>query len=286
MNKKIMVFFHIEKCGGTSLVEYFRNNIPLQACEAISKTNALTLSELEKTLSIYPKLRVISGHNLQVDIIDWLEERGYSVESFTILRDPIERAISDYLHDFRKGTIQVPLIDYIDIPWKQNYLAKFLGSGSTDYSYQNLEKIDNVVSVERSAGFVTALLAKHKIPQRSPYLIANKATGELPDDVKLMSGVRIGKYNISAEAYKKLIEVNRFDVELWRYAQTSLHIEQGEEQHSESKGTSLGATVLKKAASVQRNLLYKPRMGRWPVYYSLPRNSIDPRYVDEENAFR
>ncbi len=286
MNNKIIVFFHIEKCGGTSLVEFFRRNLPFQACEAVSKTNAFTEAELRKTLRLYPSIKALSGHNLQVEVIDWLEERGFDVVSFTILRDPLERAISDFLHDYRKSTFVGSLIDYANIAWKQNYLAKFLGSGDPDKALQNLGRIGSVVEIGKSGDFVDRLLRDNGLDPQLPYAIENKASSQLPDEVKREGGVQVGRYSIAPEAHARLLEVNGLDLEIWRCAQARWDQLPNEgtkpslQPHSSSDGWR------KLAASLQRNLAYKPLMGIWSKYYALPRNRSNPATVTEESAFR
>lgn len=286
MRKSIFVFFHIEKCGGTSLVEFFRSNLPFQACEAVSKTNAFTRSELEKSLKVYPRLRVLSGHNLQVEILDWLQEMGYTARSFTILRDPIERTISDYLHDYRKGTFDGGLRDYADIPWKQNYLARFLGSGDVERAVSNMEKIDAIVDIRHSAAYVSELLNNNDVAMRHAYAIANRAGGELPRDVAVSAGVDVGRYRIAKDCHARLLEANQIDLEIWARLKSEALSGGYECQVREQQlAQSLGG-LSKRAASLYRNFLYKPSIGIWSRYYALPRNRFDPSKIAPETAFK
>ncbi|MEH6714987.1 hypothetical protein [Parasphingorhabdus flavimaris] len=283
--RRVIIFFHIEKCGGTSLVHFFRNNLPFQSCEAISRTNALTISEWKKALLVYPKLKVISGHNLQVDIIDWFRKVGIEVESFVIYRDPIERTISDYLHDYRKGTFNGTLEEYAQILWKQNYMSKFLGSGHEMRALGNLEKFDHLVPVGESAQFAASLFSAHSIPVHHPYSITNKAGGKMPDDVNVADGIRVGRYKIAEGVWHTLSEKNEMDITLFSHFEKKRVSRQYSVGEPQVRKADDRTAVGPKLASAQRNLLYKPLIGVWSKYYALPRNRFDPRAVMAKGAF-
>lgn len=286
MSREIILFFHIEKCGGTSLVEFFRRNLPFRACEAVSKTNVFSEEELATTLKVYPRLKVLSGHNLTIDAINWLEDRNFEVDSFTILRNPLERTISDFLHDYRKGTFTGSLIDYANISWKQNYLGKFLGSGDPAKAYRNLERIGSIIEIKQSMQFINQLSQAHGLVPRIPYAIENKAASGLPEDVTVRDGAKVGRYSISQEAHTRLLHVNGLDLDLWKYAQSRL-VQPVSEDIVRTKYPRRNSTGWKKlAASLQRNLAYKPMIGIRSKYYALPRNRANPQAVAEETAFQ
>ena len=286
MKRRIVVFFHIEKCGGTSLVELFRRNLPFQACEAVSLTNALSQSELQKTLRVYPNLKVLSGHNLQIEVLDWLVEAGFEVTSFTILRDPIERAISDYLHDLRKGSFTGSLADYSQITWKHNYIAKFLGSGREKCARANLSKIDDIVEIQHSDDFVRSLSGRENLPWTSDYTIANKASDELPSDVCCAEGIAVGRYRIAEATHSALLAVNELDLQIWRECQLSESTVRDDLRERDGIRLRVVSGWQRYIASLKRNLIYKPVMGTWSKYYALPRNRSDPSEVKAASAFR
>ncbi|SIT13901.1 Sulfotransferase family protein [Roseivivax lentus] len=287
MKRNILIFFHIEKCGGTSLVNYFRNNLPFQSCEALSKTNVLSYKEWQTTLKTYPNLKVISGHNLNTNIIEWFTDAGFDVRSFTVLRDPLERCISDYLHDRRKKTFEGSLDEYASIPWKQNYISKFLGHGDTDKAEIGIKKIQSLVHVKDSSNFIEREIVEIGHSITAPYTIANKATGILPDDVCVRHGVKIGKYSISHDSFELLRKYNQIDSAIWEEHLKRID-EVGEAPHhgiDYSDSNSPKDWALRKLAHIYRNAYFKPKMKIFSRHYSLPRNRSDPRKVSEIDAF-
>lgn len=288
MKRKIFLFFHVEKCGGTSLVNFFRNNYPLQACEAVSKSNRLQKTELKTILFCYPRIKVLSGHNLHTDVIDWLLDAGFEVYSFTLLRNPVERLISDYLHDHRKGTFGGTLCDYSSIAWKKNYISRFFGAGAAESGARNISRLDCVMPLWKSEDFARLLVTSELGHINSPYIKSNTSGSTLPSDVQQSDGVRVGSYEISRKAYDLIVEGNEIDIQLFEVFRTSTFEIEG--VNEKTVGSSCTRFLgkwrgLRTAARIQRNILYKPLVGVTPGYYALPRNADDPRLVDEKDAF-
>ncbi len=100
MNYEKVIFLHIAKTGGTSIVEYFRNRLP--ANSVLSHGDFFSTREDPPLLpaSIADKL-FISGHFGYNYIADYLA----GAFSFTILRDPLARVLSFYKF-FMHGDMQ------------------------------------------------------------------------------------------------------------------------------------------------------------------------------------
>jgi hypothetical protein len=87
---KQVIFLHIAKTAGTSLVEYLRSRLP--ADSTLSHGDFLQFPDHPLAPDVVAKYRLISGHFGYAHVAPYLAE-SYSL---TFLRDPLERVLSFY----------------------------------------------------------------------------------------------------------------------------------------------------------------------------------------------
>lgn len=277
----LLVFCHIEKCAGTSLIDKFRTELPFRSCDVISSTNLASRNELRLVQRLYPCIQLISGHNMAPAAFNDVHEVFGRFTSFTVIREPLERLISNYVYDRARGVWTSSLSDYSDIGWKQNYLGKFMGGGDEVVGWSMLDRFDYVIPLPSLEFLLPKMLAasgfeiSDVIPRSN---VSEKSGAKLPDDVLLVDGVHVGKYKIKPDTYEKLTRLNRIDID--GYADVNgrtTAVLAAEINSNAGVRTGLGNRhVLVSAASAYRNLIYKPlacgKLG--PV--GLPRNLINP----------
>lgn len=95
------VFFHMPKTAGTAINTFFRANYPEESVWLGRKRGLTPLAAMFAFLKLpqaeQDGFRFVSGH-MPLFILDHLPERFKAV---TILRNPLERAYSTYLHTMR-----------------------------------------------------------------------------------------------------------------------------------------------------------------------------------------
>jgi len=125
-----IIFLHIFKCGGTSIIDRMRAAVGANALFHVRGREDV-VAELSRPTSALRTARVIAGH-IPLRVI---EEHFPDSPVFTVLRDPIDRMISQYLHFRREGTRQsetsagMPKGDY-NIPENQIFRQRFCAENS------------------------------------------------------------------------------------------------------------------------------------------------------------
>ena len=128
-----LIFFHIEKCGGTSiramLNKYFMNIFNANQIFIPESANDLTLNYLPECLDkikemyVFDNIKIILSHIRYNDLIF---KNTIKPLLFTVLRDPIDRVISHYYFFDYNTNNNCHMIDLNDIEFT-NY-CNYYGS--------------------------------------------------------------------------------------------------------------------------------------------------------------
>jgi len=289
--RNVVLYCHIEKCAGTSLIKKFVNELPFKAVNLLANENTVTLEELQKTKRLYGFPKVISGHSINPTTFDNFKSLYPSIITFTIFRDPTERLISNYLHDRTRGVWDRNLQDYISIPWKQNYLLRFLGGGNLDNGMAGYEKIDFKISVKninRSFPILVEALGLEisSLVEKKNSFQQNKS--HLPHDICVKNGIKVGSYSISQETYDEMSRLNKRDISFYKMAleHEEAWLEKNSKNYVHKSHENLKTSkVLQRMEWVYRNMIYKPLVIRRFGYHALPRNAQSPLMTDIQDAF-
>jgi hypothetical protein len=250
-------FDHIPKTGGTACYEYFRS------CMGVEHVSPFVLFELAPdALAKHAGRALVSGHfeplpgSLPTDRF-----------TFTILRDPIERTLSEYSailfdEDMHPGegfeairkARHTPLIELlldedprISIVFRNRQTKHFAGySGSTDrttsdaemldYAKAALAKFDLVGVYDDMAGFLDLSCERLGIP--------------IPDSLprRNVTSKRISFGSLSSREQELLMDLNRADIDLVKFAteqyrefrrETMRRLIRCEAIHGDSSGTEI-----------------------------------------------
>jgi len=105
----IIFHLHIPKCAGTSLRTSIFQSLPDHECIEWNSTNPydldISIDEFAATLSRHPNTRIVSGH-FPYGIHSIL--KGKSFKYITILRNPIDRILSNYRHMLTENLYLIP----------------------------------------------------------------------------------------------------------------------------------------------------------------------------------
>lgn len=287
----ICVFSHIEKCAGTSLTTKFRNELPFRSCDIVSKGNIVSKAELRLTKLLYPRLKIISGHNLSSGVFDDIAAVFGETRIFTVIREPIQRLVSNYLHDKTRGAWDGDLHDYQAVVWKQNYLSRFIGGGDVNAVDANLKRINYFVTVknlERLSPLIFDAfgLDLSKGIARLNTLESNQS--DIPADLAVAGGVNVGKHLISPELHATIVRNNALDIALFHdlkareLTQFGLTQAPDKPEAAPTQKRGLAATL----AHGYRNAVQKPAILRKFGYATLPRNAVSPDMTAPDDAFK
>ena len=136
------IFCHIPKTAGTSLNYVLRKNFKYKLYSPIElNLDDIAVNRLTRRM---PYLEVLSGHNLKPHLIH------REVRWFTFMRNPNERLVSHYVHQYSSG------IDAYKLSFEQwlkkfnrsNMHVKWLG-GDLDRAYDNLSRMSFIGLTER-----------------------------------------------------------------------------------------------------------------------------------------
>lgn len=96
-----LVFLHIPKTAGRTLVQHIASQYPRGTCVTVSRDRLrLQQSELRDHLS--DNTRVLMGHLHYRDVQEFI---GPETKLITFLRHPVDRVLSNYFHDI---SVEVP----------------------------------------------------------------------------------------------------------------------------------------------------------------------------------
>ena len=209
----MLAFIHIEKAAGQTFTRILENNYVIRHCRVapLNKKHlgVFNWDDLKMLLRVNPFLCAISGHSIAAysDLADHLPGIRY----ITLLRDPVERYISQYQYWVQVLKKEISFENFLSLEDIHNFQTKKIAGSSDLFAAKSIinEKIFLTGIVEEFDDFLIVL--RDKLAQRyfdikytrknvaKSYLIKNRITQ---------------KY----EKYKERIYCNnRLDIELYKF---------------------------------------------------------------------
>ncbi|MBC2742001.1 MAG: sulfotransferase family 2 domain-containing protein [Desulfosarcina sp.] len=269
---KLIVFVHIEKCGGTTLIDVLRRSFGCNHVDMIPGSKRAMLidqTDFDRLVRLRPAVCSIAGHSLR----PYLElcGGGRDLQYYTLLRDPIRRYISDFKY----------FVDVLGYPPDFNtWLAR---EDRRNFQVKALAGVDDVslskrILAERFSlfGFVEKydLFFGHLRTLSLPYwLTPDFSVKNSTDDRSVRNSTEV-----DFERYAEAIEeANLKDIELYAFAQ-NLAKKRGwlaEPAGQMIKGSDHSRRLFERYNLVlnrlYRGLVYKPYVGRLPFLpHALP----------------
>lgn len=128
----MLVFLHLHKTAGTTLLDILRRSFGSRMCYAIPRdgaTKLFTSSDYRTVLRLCPRLACIAGHQLR----PWgqLEAITPNIHYFTYLREPLSRAASHFQYGCtrrrRQGRPVPTLEEWTSNPKHRNRQTQMIG---------------------------------------------------------------------------------------------------------------------------------------------------------------
>jgi hypothetical protein len=191
-----------------------------------------TPQDLRRDLRLRKYVRSLGGHAMR-PFVDFgeLDER---LVWYTILRDPIERSISNYQHQFEKLGSTMDFHSWLARDCNQNWHVRML-AGEQDLSAAKqilATKMHCIGNIERYNEFL--LLLRHRLNWPGFNI-----TYRRPRNPPLTNDVR-QRIKADIEVYiESLQAANELDLALYEYAMTELYPKQIEEYGSEKMARDL-----------------------------------------------
>ena len=205
MSPAPLAFVHVPKTGGTSVKHLLRATFGLAHCDVqLARPDApLTAHELRRLRRVYPVLRTLAGHAL----IAPTRHLGDAVRCFTVLREPVARLASAYLHALRGARGAPPSAAEFAQVARDGQVWQLTGGGDVDAAKEALRRYVVVGLTERLDASLDHLARLADLPLATAAPRLNRA----PDAAR-------GASALDPEALARFAEVTPGDRELYRWA--------------------------------------------------------------------
>ncbi len=259
-------FIHIPKTAGTTLRFLFRSAFSSRHCDAKMRpfrrkeSDWFEAQDAKLIKTAYPRLKSLSGHRICCfsDLGDAIE----GIKYFTVLRDPVQRYISSFNHQYR-GNIEALTIDnleaYIADPATHNVQTRWIcGQENADLAIKVIrDDIDIVGLTER---FDESLLILKQWMAEPEFEINYVTRRKAPKKAKL-------PYTSDARLHQLIQQVNKEDIKLYQYVVDEIFPAQvanyGEDFEADlsafmQQQKDFIAKPEPRLGVIKRNLIYKP----------------------------
>ncbi|WP_320041118.1 sulfotransferase family 2 domain-containing protein [uncultured Desulfobacter sp.] len=227
-DKTVFAFVHIEKAAGTTLNHILRNNFFPNYIDVRPLKNESTRIFKNDDLNVYmkinPCLKCISGHSI---IPENLFVDNIKIKYFTVLRNPVHRYVSQFLHLVKIKSIKNDFEFFLSHSHFNNYQTKKIaGKEDLDSAKSILSnKMIEVGAVEEFDSFLLRLKKSlHPIKFDPTYTKKN------------ITGSNAAKASLFDEYENEILHRNELDIKLYNYVLNQLIPE---------RNNQYGQTVLK-----------------------------------------
>jgi len=285
--RPLYLFAHIEKCGGTTLIEMLRRNFALRHVDIIpcqTDTNYVSSTDLRRALRLQPWAISFAGHSIR-PFCDF-GEINREIKMYTLLRDPVKRYHSDYLHDVTRRGYEGTIWEWMDFEDRHNFQTRAMSAtGDLEEAKDVIARMAAFGIVESFDTFVRDMEALLHPVQFATYyrkmnpamLTQGKREGEAPPRPMLSGAEQIA-----------IAERNEKDIALYKWARDliSKREDTGGGASLQSSHVSTVDRIRVQLNRAQRNLWYKPWMGYKPgQLHALPRNAVDSKTWYEQAPY-
>ncbi len=126
---EVLAFVHIQKTAGTSMKFMLKNSFGLRHCDIRpvdpSRNKPVDLEDLAFARCIYPRLQSIGGHEL----IEPTAHLAGAVRPYTMLRDPVSRAVSHFQDQNLRGHAPPSFDEYIGDEQNHDFQVRKIAGG-------------------------------------------------------------------------------------------------------------------------------------------------------------
>ena len=127
-DRRLLAFSHIPKTAGTTLNMILKRHFGFHhiAVEHRTKRPLYTQRDLSIDLKLHPRAESLAGHTLK-PFVDF-GRNDERLVWYTFLRDPIDRFVSHYQHQFTSGITKfhVPFVEWMQMYERQNWMVRML----------------------------------------------------------------------------------------------------------------------------------------------------------------
>lgn len=268
----IIAFCHIEKCAGSTLIHLLRQVYGLAHCDLIPcdpSSMVLSASDIRRACRLHAgRLASVAAHSLKPFRLPAGEEPFSRFRYYTILRDPIQRYISDYR--FHVGVLgyRGSFDDWLRRTDRHDFMTRWLApSEHVDDAISTVMSFSLVGLVEQYDAFLQGLERLSGRPfAQVPYRRLNESAGRGVD-------VDVRRYAPELES------ANRKDVALYRAVSAEIARRSTEgyllkPEHAAPRQIELPAQWRRRVnhgvSRLYRNVVYKPMVGYAPGPHALP----------------
>jgi hypothetical protein len=218
MINQFLFFVHIEKCAGTSLHRMLHNGYkgycPLSP--DFRDGQYFTAGQLAKLVRVYPWLQGVGGHRVRCYVNYRDAATGRQPFYFTFLRDLVSRYLSYFNYQNNVNRKGWDLDGYLDFDRFQDFQTfRIAGVRDLDAARHNLRDVMAFVGLmeehDRCLLLMRSRLAQTKLDFR--YEKAN---------IGAHHGASVKFEDLTKSQKDRVLDRNRFDIELYEFAKTEL----------------------------------------------------------------
>ena len=266
----IPTFIHIEKTGGTSLVELLRCSFPLSHCDLLPIEHFGMLAN-EKDIRLakwfHPGFKSLAGHCLRPynDVGAFTSQ----LDMYVLFRDPVDRYISDFNNDRLQRSYTGSIEDWMQYDDKHDFQTRAIaGRPSLEDAIEILnDRVRLVGTLDDYDSFFQQLV--HQFKGKLLGQIVKKNTSENLQSVNKTEQLPVKRSALSSSTLKKIESVNAMDSALIKYVRESLlPVQNMEYSKRECTYRDVSSSMMNfrlKSYLVKRNFIYKPALGYRPL---------------------